>query len=125
MTVNLDREQVDLLLSGLDAIIEAAEAENDATGDADIHESNDAKIAEAGALYGYLSENVKQRKAYFPFSKRRRLAKMFDAWADKNKVAKTPEGVIAFLQSESLLDLEAAQEYLEKKEREYWTEVDR
>ena len=115
MRVKLDKAQVDVLLSGLDELISAADAENDSTYDKDIHESNDAKIAEADALYGYLSGYEEREKESFLFSDRRRLADLFDVWAEENRVAKTPEGVIAFLQVADLLDTEAAKGYIKEK----------
>ncbi len=60
MKIELSPEQVEVLLEALDALSENAEAENDATSDQDIHESNDAKLKEAAGLYKYLA-NIKWR----------------------------------------------------------------
>lgn len=116
MRVKLDRDQVATLLDGLDALVDAAESENRATGDADIHESNDDKIAEAQAMYEYISGYEERQKGYFKFSDRHRLAELFEVWAEKNQVATTPEGVIAFLQMTCLLDTEGAKEYLKEND---------
>lgn len=114
MRVKLDRDQVAVLMSGLDAIIEAAESENAATNDADIHQSNDKTIEEAEGMYKYLSEYEDRVKGVFEFSDRHRLAELFEIWAEKNKAETTPEGVIAFLQMVCLLDIEGVKEYIEK-----------
>lgn len=114
MKYELNESQIDTILRGLDALEEAAESENRCTDDADIHESNDTKIAEAKAMYEYLARYNERQKRFFKFSDRRRLAELFDIWAEKNSVAKSPEGVIAFLYMVCLLDIEGAMEYIKR-----------
>lgn len=116
MKYELNEAQVDLILRGLDALAEVAESENRCTDDADIHESNDAKLTETGELHEYLSRYEERQKGLFWFSDRHRLAELFEIWADKNSVAKSPEGVIAFLQAVCLLDIEGAKEYIKKND---------
>lgn len=50
------------------------------------------------------------------FPERRRLAKMFDKWAEKNNAAKKPENVIAYLQSIGVIDTEKAREAMISEE---------
>lgn len=50
------------------------------------------------------------------FSERRRLAKMFDEWADANNAAKKAENVIAFLQTLGVIDAEKAREAMASEE---------
>lgn len=102
MKYELNESQIDLILRGLDALAEAAESENRCTDDAEIHEGNDAKIAEAAAMHEYISGYEERQKGLFWFSDRHRLAELFDIWADRNGAAKSPAGVIAFLQAACL-----------------------
>jgi len=55
MKIELDQDQIDLLLDGLDALSEAATAENRASDDVYIHEINDAVIKQTEELYEYLA----------------------------------------------------------------------
>lgn len=50
------------------------------------------------------------------FSERRRLAKMFDEWADENNAANRPENVIAYLQTLGVIDVEKAREAMASEE---------
>lgn len=50
------------------------------------------------------------------FSERRRLAKMFDEWADENNAANRPENVIAYLQTIGVIDVEKAREAMASDE---------
>lgn len=50
------------------------------------------------------------------FSERRRLAKMFDEWADENSVIKKPAAVIAYLQILGVIDAEKAREAMTSAE---------
>jgi len=58
MEIELSPEQVEVLLDALDALSENAAAENHATRDPEIRESNDATIKAAADLYEYLA-NIK------------------------------------------------------------------
>ena len=54
------------------------------------------------------------------FSKRKRLAELFEVWRMKNGVANSPLGVITFLNIHGLIDKERAARFVEaadKKER--------
>ena len=52
----------------------------------------------------------------FLFSRRKRLAEIFEKWAEENGVATTPLGVITYLYIEGLLDTEKAQRLINQKE---------
>lgn len=55
MKIELSENQVSLILESLSALSKAAEYENRATNDPDIHESNDAAIKAATDLYEYIT----------------------------------------------------------------------
>lgn len=44
------------------------------------------------------------------FSERKKLAAMFEKWADENNAAKSPENVVAYLHLIRVIDVEKARE---------------
>lgn len=56
LTVTLTGAQLSLIFSGLSALAEAADYENSATDDPDIHKANDATLRAVSDLTDYLKQ---------------------------------------------------------------------
>lgn len=55
MKIELNEEQISLILDGLNALAEAAEAENRVARDPEILDANDAVIKDTAELYEYIA----------------------------------------------------------------------
>lgn len=55
MKIELNKEQIGLILDGLNALSEAAESENRVARDPEILDANDAVIKDTAELYEYIA----------------------------------------------------------------------
>lgn len=64
------------------------------------------------------SDDVKDVGGMLLYSERRKLADAFVMWAEQNNVAQTPESVVAYLFSKSLLNVQKCHDMIAEKRGE-------